>query len=139
MFSSSYMLYHEIICLRLLLDIYSLPDLSFFSSYMNISLHIIDHMFLLVFGIQSVKKHEMFPPMEEKQSPLRQINLPEQRKDALLWNSTESWNQSTQEVIYQYSLKVTISNSENHPREGFRISKCFWDCSRKQFRGKHHL
>lgn len=34
------------------------------------------------------------------------------------------------EVIYQYSLKVTISNSETNsetPGEGFGIRKCFWD------------
>lgn len=77
--------------------------------------------------------------LDGKQRPLRQMNLPEQRQDALFWNSTQSWNQSTWDVIYQNSLKVTIFNSENHPREGFRISKCFWDCSRKQCRRKHHL
>lgn len=138
LFSGSYTLYHEIFAWSYYL-IYTLYLT--FPTLLPIWVQhkrIIDK-FLLLFGTQNVHKHEMFPTREEKQRRLRQMNFPEERKDALLWNSTQSWNQSTQEVIYQHSLKVTISNSENHPREGFRISKCFWDSSRKQYRRKHHL
>lgn len=58
--------------------------------------HFIDNMFLLLFGAQNVHKHEMLPTREGKQRPLRQTNIPEERKDVRLWNSTQSWNQSAQ-------------------------------------------
>lgn len=117
-FSSSYILYHEVICLRLLLDLFVLSNLSQLSLWIYHK-HIVDHMFLVVFGARNVHKHEMFPTRERKQTPLRWMNFPEQRKDALLWNSTVTESEHTRSDL---SVQPQGHNFQfrKSPKRGFQ-------------------
>lgn len=133
------MLYHGIICLKLLLDLYVLLDLSHSFSYVNTS-----EVYYWPYVSSCIQCPECAQTCnvshERRETKTLETNKsPRAKQRGSFLEFSIVMEAEHTDVIYQHSLKVTISNSENHPREGLGISKCFWDCSRKQCRRKHHL